>query len=456
VLGAIVLAGPTYGGEAPAGTPVEVPAAPVPAAAEQATAAPLESIEEVLGETPSPLDQVDASIADAEFEAAEQFLTSYIRTVEQAHHRYHPDLVRPLTQLGDLDMERGNYAGAIENYGRAVHVDRVNSGLHSPDQVPVVYKEAAAYRRIGDLTEANNREEYAFEVLRRVHGSYSEEMLPGIYRLADWYAANFNVFAARHLYEQAYMIHERAGTAEQPEAIPALAGIASSYRLERFPPIYLTGSDDALANPAVAASDHAAVQRQQLSINNFPAGERALQQIIQIRQSDPDSTPQEIVEAILDLADWHLLFEHYRHALPLYQHAFESIDALGGDAKSYFGEPKLLHYPVPSNPKAPPEHRRADERAGYVALRFRVTERGLVEDMETIDSVPDGMMDLKVRKAMKVTRYRPVFVDGAPVSTPDVVFQHDFTWFPRSDEPIPESAATADAVAATPDDAADG
>ncbi|MDP6472880.1 MAG: energy transducer TonB [Pseudomonadales bacterium] len=403
-----------------------------------------ETMEDILDERLSPLDQIDQSIIDTEYDNARIFLESYIRAIESAHHRYHEDLVRPLTQLGDIEMGRGNPLLAVEHYGRAVHVNRVSAGLHAPDQVPLVYKEAVAYRVMGNLTEANNREEYAFDVLQRVYGTYSEDILPGIYRLADWYGSNYKIFAARNLYERAVLIYEHNEKQDAVESIRALEGIARTYRLERFPPVYVSSSRDTISNPAVTASNRTAVHRQQLTINNFPAGERALQRIIQIRQSQSDGEPMDVLESMLDLADWHLMFERYRRAFPLYEHVYKEIDKLGGDAAAFFGEPMLLHFPVPADPKPPAVNKRDKEQAGFVDLSFRISSTGRVENMEMLASQPEGLMDFRVRKAMKIARYRPVLVEGVPNPYEDYRFRHDFRYFPhKNHQPAPEVPADA-------------
>jgi len=220
---------------------------------------------------------------------------------------------RPLLLLGDARLGQGNYPGALESYSQAVQVSRVSDGLFSPSQVEAVYKQSEALQRLGDGEDATRREEYAYEVLARAHGTQDEAMLPGVFRLARWYKNAYNIFAARALYQQALKIHEANGKAGTPQAIPALQGLAETYRMERFPPFYV---DDRESGALIAArpSGRFANYDMPLQINSFPVAEQALQTVIRIRQEAAGSGPTPVSEANLDLADWHLMWEHFREA----------------------------------------------------------------------------------------------------------------------------------------------
>ncbi|MYE50163.1 MAG: hypothetical protein F4X81_01695, partial [Gammaproteobacteria bacterium] len=96
---ALLSANPSWGDDTP---PAPETASEVQGAAP--TRPSPQPIEEALGEafddTGSPLDAVAVDIENAEYAKAEAFLAPYLRAVEAARHRYHPDLVRPLLLLG--------------------------------------------------------------------------------------------------------------------------------------------------------------------------------------------------------------------------------------------------------------------------------------------------------------------------------------------------------------------
>lgn len=391
-------------------------------------------IEEALGESGSPLEAVAVDIENAEYAKAEEFLAPYLRAVEAARHRYHPDLVRPLLLLGDARFGQGDYPGALDSYSQAVQVSRVSDGLFTPSQVEAVYKQSEALQRLGDGEAATRREEYAYEVLARAYGTEDEAMLPGVFRLARWYKDAYNIFAARALYQQALKIYGANGKASTPRAIPALQGLAETYRMERFPPFYV----DDRESPSLLASrpgGRFANYDVPLQINSFPVAERALQEVIRIRQKDAGTGPTPVSEAILDLADWHLMWEHFRKAHTLYEHVYERFEKVGSiDAATYFAEPVLLHFAAPKEPRPPPAGEREEQTAGFVEVQFQVSANGSVRNMEVVASEPDGLMDFPVRRSLRSARYRPAMVDGKAAPFEGEVYRHEFNYFPRSEK----------------------
>lgn len=397
-----------------------------------------QTLDEIVAEVADPLAQIERQIEAEETDYAIHWLKDRIENIESLSHRFDPGLVRPLTLLGDAYAADGDYGTALGHYQRAVHLSRVNHGLNAPDQVEIVYREANAFKALGDYQQANDREEYAYHVLSRSHAPMDEELLPGIYHLADWYKRTNNVFAARALYEQALRIIDGKDRLNSLEAVPALEGIATSYKLERFPPYYLSGQD-----PSESSIVSTSMQ-QPISINNFPAGEAALQRIIRIHQEQPQPDPIATAEAVLELADWYTLFDKPRRAHPLYAHAWELMAAVEDfDVASYFADPALLYFPTPDNPSPPPVSQRGERATGYVEVSFGVTDDGYVRDLGTVASVPDGLMDFRVRKSLRLARYRPMLVDGVPVAKDQHTYRHEFPYYEERPE---DSAASADAT----------
>lgn len=383
-----------------------------------------QSIDEILDAPDPELVDIGARIEANEFAPAIEILKQRIRTIEKSSSRYDESLVAPLTLLGDAQAGDGEYDEALDSYGRAVHINRVNDGLVSPKQVDIVYREADVYRKLGNYQEANNREEYAYHVLNKAYGAFDLKLLPGVFHLAAWYKDSYNIYQARLLFERAIQILESNGKNKTQEAIPALAGIAATYRLERFPPFLIAS----LADPSYVSTSSA----EPISINNFPAGERALQHIVLILQANPAEDPLVVAEAILELADWYLLWDRTNRAFPLYEHAYELLLAAENvDVEGYFGDPKLLYYPAPRDPRAPPLKLRGERQQGFVEISYEISANGHVRSLSTIASDPKGLMDFRVRKSVRFARYRPVLLAGTPSSVEDYVYRHEFKYYPR-------------------------
>ncbi|MGI9326488.1 MAG: TonB family protein [Pseudomonadales bacterium] len=413
-----------------------------PAAAESQSAAtePLENEMPVLlgvEETPEDLYQrLERQVELQEYEPTLDEVAELIDGIERDSHRYDLQLAKPLMIRGDIRFALEDFPGALDDYSRAVHVQRVNAGLHHPDQIQAVYREASALKSIGQIDEANRREEYAYSILRKHYGSYSPDILPGLYHLADWHRRTSNVFGARRLYGQAVLIVESTEDELSPNLIKPLEGLAYTYRIERFPPFYSAQS----SSSSLASSGRPDLYEgsRPLTLNNFPAGEKALTRIVRIREVNKDAEPVKLAEAIIDLADWNLLFEKYRLAEQLYQHALLLLTEAHEQASAaIFANPELLHFPQPQNPKRPDSRLNPERKTGHVTLSYDVTDRGTVTNLETLESQPEGLMDFRVRKSMRAARFRPPLIEGQLIAVADQTYRHEFSYFPSQNESAP-------------------
>lgn len=378
--------------------------------------------------------------------SAQSQLETIVDQIEAVRHRFDEALVVPLTLLGDAYMVQQEFGEALDYYDRARHTARVNYGLFDARQLPVVYREADALKKIGDLAAAGQREEYAFEVLHKNFEPYDPKLLPALMRLAKFYLQTYNYLSARTLFNRAMSIHTSSGKHYTLDAIPALQGIALTHRLERFPPFYVANTDDSRMRGPTPGLNTSDLDNQYVTFNNFPAGEKALQQIVEIhRQQEPVDT-EATLDAIVALADWHLLFGRSNTANTLYAHVYTKMTENGADASAFFGEPELLYIPLPQDPKPPPVSKRQQMSTGIVQLGFDVSPSGRIRNLTTLESEPEKLMDFRVRRSMRLAIYRPMLVEGVPVTAEDQRHTHEFSYYPTADQVLTASAdAPADA-----------
>lgn len=376
------------------------------------------------------------SLVDArEFLLAIEAAESAIDAIEGRAHRYDMALTGPLVALGDALAQVGDTGGALGAYGRAVQVLRVNRGLHHPDQVEVIYREAAVHVAAGDYAAANARHEYAYDVLLRSYGASSPELLPGVFALADWYLTTYDIFSARGLYEHAEKVARANGRANAAR-LRALRGIAATYRAERFPPGHVNAVE----------THRAAFSRDQrwastVTVNAFGRGERALIEVVNAVRERPDARPPHIAGAMLELGDWFIMFEKQSRAEALYRRAWELLEDEPAMRRVLFGRATPLYLPLPRPPKRP-EGNASPPRRGVVELSVDVGKNGQVGRIDTLRSEPEGKMDFRVRRAARRARYRPVFTDEGPHPSDDIRIVYEFEYFDAPDDD--KEAAVAD------------
>ena len=382
-----------------------------------------ETIREALRGESDVLTRIELQLDASEFDAAAAAAERVIKEIENRSNRHDIELARPLMLLGDARLGVADVVGALDAYDRSLLVTRVNKGLFTPDQVEVVYREATAHAALGDRDTANDRHEYAFDLLTRAYGHDDPKLIPGLFLLADWYNKDHNIFIARRMLAQAVLLGKRHLRADDPQTIRALKGLARTFREERFPSI----APDETRGLANASSYRSNSRFQQVQLNNFSPGERALIEVINIEMARPDGSDEEVATAMLELADWYLLFEKYSRAFPLYTRIWELLESDPEGLEAVFKDPTPLYLPLPASPAATIPSTMED---GIVELALTVTDRGLVSDLSTLRSEPEGMMEFQVRKATRRARYRPAFVEALPVLTEDVRIEYRFPYKP--------------------------
>ena len=374
------------------------------------------------------VEEAAARVELSEYVEAINVVEAAIEAIEQRTNRYDWGLVRPLVVLGDALAGVGDTEGAFGAYDRALHIARVNRGLHHPSQVPIVYREARLLARLDNWKAANGRHEYAYTVLLRSYGGDSPELLPGLFALADWYMSNYNIFSARALYEHATGVATRHLPSDHPARIRALRSVAATYRNERFPPFYTRRRDE----QGSTLGSYAGFQYRPTnnpSVNSFAKGERALIEVINIVQERDGGVGEDVAKAMLELADWFIMFEKHARATSLYRRVWELLQSKPDLRDRTFGQPTPLYLALPTDPSKPDS---ADEDAaeeGVIELSVDIDPRGFVSHIDTLRSEPKDLMDFKVRRALKRARYRPAFDGLNPLATEDVRIKHSFVYY---------------------------
>ena len=406
---------------------------PTIGATESSVAPP--SVELVLAESDEPEGPVDNAaglVAAGEYVEAINIVELEIDKIERRSNRYNIELAEPLVVLGDALAGVGDREGALGAFDRAVHITRVNRGLHHPSQVEIVYREASVLAANGDMARANRRHEYAYGILLRSYGGGNPSLLPGIFSLADWYLVNYNIFSARGLYEHALSVADESLAAADPNRLRALRGMAATYRSERFPPY----QRERASSPSQQVGYRYGTMP---AINNFAKGERALIEVVNVVMASAESSDEDVADAVLELGDWYLVFGKHDRAMTLYRHVWELLEAKPDQLAEMFESPTPLYLPLPGDPETDGVAA-GRPRNGVVELSFRVDESGAVSGIATLHSEPQDLMDVKVRRAVRRARYRPTFDGEKTLATEDVRVSHEFMYYPTDDFPGAEPA----------------
>ena len=346
-----------------------------------------------LGESAEVADEAQRRIAELE--------------VEQG--RYHIALAHPLTLLGDARMELDNPVGALEAYDRARYITRLEEGIQSVRQTAILYREANALAAIGDYPSANDRHEFAYDLSLRAYGRDDPRHMVATYRLIRWYRHHYKFLPTHFLFEQ---LTEAAKTHLPPGDPLTLAIMRDHARLFHDKVFGRRKLGRGLFSAWPSGISRPPPWR---AISSFDEGRAILGEIVETLDAAPGTNSGERATALLNLADWNLLFAEYPRAIRHYREVWDLLQSDPGRQQVVFSEPTPLFLPMPRKSRGTYRGRQ-DGEDPTVGLALTVNRRGKVTGRKTIHKNSDRLMEHRVRMAAKRARYRPAFRDGDPVT----------------------------------------
>lgn len=378
---------------------------------------------------PAPLVDNEEALADlrvrlavGEFAELAVGAERLIAEIESEVGRYHPALSEPLTLLGDARSRQGDPAGALEAYDRAKHVVRLDDGVQGLAQVPLLYREAAAFVELGDRPSANDRHEFAYSLRARTYGEDDPRLIPGIRQLIDWYLYNYKFRASQVLYAQLIGIAEEHYPPGDRRMVELLKGYADTYRQRRFG-TRMPGRGGFSAWPPGHPKDPPWYRK-----SSFRRGRQALGDVLELTQKTPGMSDTEVASAMVAVADWNLLHYEYGIAMSYYRRAWALLETDDATREAVFEKPTALYLRLPQDPTHESEHL-GTPQDGVVQLALTVTHRGDVIGRKTLRAEPYNLMEFKLRKAAKQARYRPAFEDGNPVARRGLKLEFKYRYY---------------------------
>jgi hypothetical protein len=355
-------------------------------------------------------------------------------------------LVEELASLGRLQQQQGNHIGAIQTLDRAIHVNRINSGLYTLEQIPVVEQLIQSHMALGDWEEADIYNNYLYHVQRKAYGFDDPRLIPVLERLATW---NIQAFKIGHgsllgiklrqsqimFNAAARMVDVHFGKADE-RFINYQRNIASSAYLVAKNPDLMSQIDNSEYRTRQRVFAEQMNEQRQVQPSGFRTGERALLEVVMFYQEQGYST-YALAEAITHLADWYLIFGRRQSALKNYKLAWDMLQGLEDSeelTQQLFGSVT----PLPafgSSIEAPDAFYRTEDgsqalRFDYADLTFDVTENGLARNVESIsEETEDNQAQLgKLRNSARSMHFRPLFIDGEPQRSFENHFRYRY-WY---------------------------
>ena len=355
-------------------------------------------------------------------------------------------LVEELASLGRLQQQQGNHVGAIQTLDRAIHVNRINSGLYTLEQIPVVEQLILSYMALGDWEEADTYNNYLFHVLYKAYGKDDPRLIPVLERLATWNIQAFKIgygslmgiklrqsqimFSAA-----ARMVDVHFGKADKRFVNYQRNIASSSYLGARNPDLMVE-----IGRPEYRVMQQTLAEKlneqRQVQSPGFRTGERALVEIVMFYQ-EQGYDAYALAEAITHVADWYLMFGRDKGALGNYKVAWDILQELEDSeelTQRLFG--KVTPLPAFGSSIETPDAFYRNEAGtealsfDYADLTFDVTVKGLARNVKSIsEETEDNQAQLsKLRSSVRSMRFRPPLNGGEPQYSFDNQFRYRY-WY---------------------------
>ena len=396
---------------------------------------------------PEPVQLLDPE-ADPDFQRRVENIRQYsalVGDIELSGGAWDRALAEELSALGSLQQQQGDHVAAVEALNRAVHINRINEGLHTLEQVPVVESMIDSYVALGDWANADLYNNYLYFVQKKAYGTNDPRIIPVLDRLANWNIQAFNVgygeslgmrlSTAQILFNAAArMVSVHFGETDA-RLVELKTNIAkSAYLVSRFPE-YMIELDRPENRTLEDLLRESLNEKSRMQPRGFRSGEQALLDIIGYYEEEADDV-YVTAEAIANLGDWYTIFERRNAASDRYNQAYQLLAEMDDGAEliqQLFGQViPIPTFGIPTNLEKASSNDPQPQglRNGYADLAFDVTENGVVRRLQMLSEADEenSLPLTRLRREVRTSYFRPLVVDGRPVRSANNQFRYRY-WY---------------------------
>jgi len=363
--------------------------------------------------------------------AEERSMRNAISKIESSHGAYAADLPEQMLSLGLALQNQERHGEAIAVFKRGVHLARINNGLYSAEQIPLLQGEIKSAIALGEYGQVDQLQEYLYRVQQRGL-PVGEARANTLIQQANWHFNAYQMGLGNpgperlltmwDLYRLAWNDLLSTEQENSPKLLPPLYGLLrTQYLISEY-----SSESDVTGNSYTSNFGSANANRfYGYRAQNYDLGRSVILSIHTIQSANHGRSSEEAAQALVSLGDWAMWYGKRGDATEIYQHALAEL-ALRDDAQQ--GELSVLTEPVPlpdmRGLRGLPPPVGAEE--GNILVEFGVDGRGKVIDLTRLDSNED--MDataIRLMRMLRGTKFRPRFEAGEPVVTDNLVRAYD-------------------------------
>ena len=367
-------------------------------------------------------------------------------------------LVEPAIGLGVNYQRQNQHEKAIEAFKQALHVNRINRGLHDLDHIPIIDLISHSQTRLGDWQGAEQQQRFRFWIYQReieTRDEMSPELLndyiDAVLHFTAWQGKSFTKDTGRFP-----LVKLRKAQSALSDAKERLASDNRTLDPRYFRLLNATAVNN--YNIVIHLSDNEVdpvsgsyggdqdmsdyLLRQNIIMDSYREGTAALEEVMNITNAHEQRL--EYAMAILNYADWQLLFNRPQTAAKQYQRAHDAFIKAGLDKSELaerFAEPQRINSfdldldtgENTSNATITSQSVTKGDKSApntpYVLAVFDVTRKGEVHNVDIEKSWPekDRSIRRETRNRLVSSKFRPALKEGKPVVSKDVKIRYLFT-----------------------------
>ncbi len=358
------------------------------------------------------LAQQNAALYDAAIENYELA----IDVVSAERDRLCAELVQPMLGLSRTYHASGQYLEAVRNYKQTLHIHQVNSGLYGNEKGLITAELSESYYELGDFKRARDMQDSYVSIIARDHPGDDLTRLPSMYSRADMLTRTGSTYRSMEAYRRIIAMIERAEGSRSLKLLPAFAAI-SKLLVEHD----IVDGDDGIEK-----------------------ARRYMRRAVDIVEKNDEADTELRARVYVMMGDFLSLQSANRRLMVRnYQRGWDEFskdEQLFAQRDMLFTGPTLLNeIPVKTAPRMRELLAKKDdasiEKKGIIIVRYDVNRYGRPENVRVVESYPPDLYNYMAASHVRNFAFRPHFVDGEPISSPDRLFELRFAY---SEEELPE------------------
>jgi hypothetical protein len=379
--------------------------------------------------------QQDDPVLVAPDAASYQF---YITDLESRQGAYAPGLSEQLLGLGGVYQEQGLHQEAIKIFKRAVHLSRINNGLNSAEQIPILQRLISSLVASGDYETADERQYYLYRIQRKLYQSDAPRMSQAMMERADWERQAYylsvgdtafdRLLTMWELYRRVLSnIAESEGSYSMQLLQPLNALLETQYLIARY-----SGEDTSglqIGGGSTAESSAAQNKFAMVRMSNYKQGQAVIAAIREVHLFNESDQSPLAARSLLDLGDWRQYYNKLESAGEAYVQAWDEMSALDNGEQlldQYFRQPQML----PTAPGAHPDLAEPADIDGYAEVSYSVDKRGRLVNLELISNEPvaaaPNAEPTSLMRRLKAKKFRPRYENREPVRADNLVKRYAY------------------------------